>query len=804
MSHLTDWRLAFRLFLKQPGLTAAAVVALAVGIGVTTLLFSIADGIFLRGLPFRDSGRIMAVTVSNVATGKERLGVSIHDFVDWKNGQRGFDDLAAFQMASLNVVAEGRDPKRLAGAFITGNGFAVLGARPLLGRTLVPDDGASGAATALVLGYGVWMTEFGGDPGIVGRAVRADGQAATVVGVMPQGFGFPSLQEAWMALRTDSLPAKRGSGPALIAYGRLKRGTAAGQAQADLATISSRLAVASPETNRNLVPVVRPYTDVMGGGEDGDVSMLLTLGMGFCVLLIACANVANLLFARAAARTREVAIRTAIGASRRRTIRQLITEATTLALGGTAVGLLIAWAGISVFNQAMVDAHPPFWIVVRLDASALLFAMTLTGIAALLSGTVPAWRASRPNLSEVMKDGDRSSGSLRVGWLSRSLVTFEVVLSFGLLVAAGLMIRSIINLQTHEYGFATEDVFAARLVLPEHAYPDAASKERFVKALQDRLSTIPGVRGATLASALPGLEADATAFVIEGDLYADASHYPVVRRAAVAPAFFGTFGVTLGRGRAFRASDDLGAPPVAIINASTADRYYRGRDPIGTRVRLGRDGNRDWLTIVGIAPDMYMSGAENREPAGIYVPLAQAGQRAVALALRTADPSAVAAAVRRQVKALDPDMPVYSETTLKRAIDDSMWAYVLFGPLLIAVGCAALFLSTVGLYSLMAFAARQRLREIGLRIALGARPADVARLVTGEVAGQVGIGLLAGAGLGALLSTSLKTMVFHVAPHDPVIYASIAGVLVGAAALAAFVPVRRALRVDPAITLRDQ
>jgi putative ABC transport system permease protein len=804
MSHATDWRLAFRLFLKQPGLTAAAVVALALGVGVTTLLFSIGYGIFLRGLPFPDSDRIMSVTLSNVATGRQRLGVSLHDFADWKSGQRAFDDLAAFQMASLNVVAEGRDPKRLVGAFMTGNGFAVLGARPLLGRTLIPDDALPGAAPVLVLGYGAWMTQFGGDPGIVGRAVRADGQAATVVGVMPQGFGFPSVQEAWMAQRIDPLPARRGDGPALIAYGRLKRDVDGRQAQADLGAISSRLATTYPETNRNIVPVVQPYTELMGGNESGTMAMLLTVGMGFCVLLIACANVANLLFARAASRTREVAIRTAIGAGRRRIVRQLLTEVVVLAIAGTGVGLLIAWAGIAAFNQAMVDANPPFWIVVRLDVSALLFAMALTGIAALLSGVVPAWRASRPNLSEVLKDGARSSGGLRVGWISRSLVTVEIVLSFGLLVTAGLMIRSIINLQTHDYGFAAEDVFTARIVVPEHSYPDVGSRATFVRSLQDRLSAIPGVRAATLGSVLPGLAADTTTAVVEGDTYSDASHYPVARVAAIAPGFFETFGVTLVGGRAFGASDEMNAAPVAIVNASFVERHYRGRDPVGTRVRLGRDGKAGWLTIVGVAPDLYMSGAENREPAGIYVPLAQSKTRSVGLALRVAGRTTVAATVRSLVKALDPDLPVYSEKTLKKAIDDSMWHYVLFGPLLVVVGCAALFLSTVGLYSLMAFAARQRLREIGLRMALGARAADVARLVTGEVVGQIGLGLLVGAGLGALLSNALRTMVFHVAPHDPVIYASIAGVLVAAAALAAFVPVRRAIRVDPAITLRDQ
>jgi putative ABC transport system permease protein len=803
MSQASDWRLAVRMFVRHPGLAAAASVALALGVGLPTLLFSIAYGIFLRGLPFPDGDRIVAVSLSNVATGRQRLGVTTHDFSDWRAGQTSFEQFAAFEMASLNVVVRAGQPVRLAGAFLTANGFAVMGARPLVGRTFVDTDSAPNAAPVIVLGYGPWVTHFGGDPNVVGRTVRANGQPATIIGVMPAGFGFPSSQEAWMPLRADPLEIPRGGGPSLIAYGRLKPGVGVSGAQADLATIAARIAGRYPDTNRNLIPVIQPYTDMMSGDQNAHLAMALTMATGFGVLLIACANVANLLLARAAARTREVAIRTALGAGRRRIVSQLLAETLALAVAGTAAGLAIAEAGIALFNRSIVDSNPPFWIDVRLDAMPLVFAAALTGLAALLSGAVPAWRASRGDLNEVLKDGARSAGGLRIGRVSRTLVTSEIVLSFGLLVAAGSMIRSIANLGTHQYGFAT-DVFTARLVLPEDTYPDAASRARFVAALEERLSALPGVRAVTLASAPPGLPADRTVVAVEGVAYGDASHYPVVRTAAIGVRFFETFGRQLLQGREFRADDNAMEPAVAIVNASFVEQYCRGGHPVGRRIRLGRNPAAPWLSIVGVAPDMYMSGAENREPAGVYVPLAQSEQRALGLAVRGPGRLALTASVRAQVSALDRDLPIFLPKTLGQAIDDSVWQYRVFGPLLVAVGGAALFLATVGLYSLMAFAARQRLREIGVRIALGARPVDVARLVASEVGGQIGIGLLAGAALGVWLSSAMRSMVFHVAPHDPAIFATIVATLVLAAAFAAVVPVGRAIRVDPAVTLRDQ
>jgi predicted permease len=363
------------------------------------------------------------------------------------------------------------------------------------------------------------------------------------------------------------------------------------------------------------------------------------------------------------------------------------------------------------------------------------------------------------------------------------------------------MIRSIENLGTHQYGFAMDDVFTARLVLPAEGCRIATSRARFLAGLQDRLASLPGARSATIASTLPAQSADRAPVVLDG---VDSSRSPTVRVVRIGDHYFETFGRQLTRGREFRASDGDGAPRVAIVNASFARRLMPGRDPIGSRLRLDRDPSAPWLTVVGLASDLYMSGPENLDPAGVYVPLAQVDERVLTLAVRGAEGAALASAVRAQVAALDPDLPIFAPRTLREAVDESLWAYRVFGPWLIAAGAAALFLATLGLYSLMAFATRQRLPEIAVRMALGARPSDVARLVAGQVALQIAIGLLAGAGLGALLSSALRSMVFHVAPYDPVIYGGIVVALMFAAGASAGVPACRAMRTDPTLMLRSQ
>jgi predicted permease len=576
-------------------------------------------------------------------------------------------------------------------------------------------------------------------------------------------------------------------------------------AQADLGTIAARLARDYPDTNRNLVPVVRLYTETMGSDDENAVFfMVLIVGLGFGVLLVACANVSNLLLARAVARTRDIALRTALGAGRRRLVAGMLAETVVLALGGTVVGLLLAQAGVAWFNGSIVNLNPPFWVKVGVDGAALAFAAVLTGVSALLSGVVPAWRASRGDVSGLLKDGSRGGG-MRLGRTSRVLVAGEIAVSFALLVLAGLMSRSIANLGTHHYGFAMENIFTGRVALPEQRYPDAGSRARFAASLADRVAALPGVRSVALATALPGLSADRTPVAIDGRVYQDASEFPVVRTAVIAPRYFETFDRALIRGRDFTNADDDRTPRVAIVNASFAERHFPGADPVGRRVRLGRDGSAPWATVVGIAPDLYMGGAEDRDRAGLYVPIAQEQARTFSIAVRAAGaPLALTASVRAQIAALDPDLPLYLPDTLRAAVDSTLWGYRVFGPLLVVVGVASLFLATVGLASLMSFAMRQRTAEIGLRMALGAHPSHVARLVAGQVTAEFAVGLAAGGFLAVGLARASRAMLFHVQPGDPATYAAIVATLAIAAAAAAWRPVRHAIRVDPVVALRDE
>ena len=802
MSLIDDLRFGVRMLLKQPGLTAIAVLALALGIGLTTIMFSIVNGALFRGLPFEDSERILVVAGTNVAENQDRLSVSIHDFTDWREAQRSFDSLAASYPGTVNVSGEGR-PDRFDGAFVTANTFDVVRVRPILGRGFVKGDDSPGAPMTIVLGYGPWQRRFGGDPNVVGKALRVNGRPATIIGVMPERFAFPASQEAWVPLQLDPLKLKRGEGTFVLTFGRLKPDVTVDQAQAEFAAIAKRLAEQYPETNRDVGATVRPYVRQFLGPQV--YSLLYTmLGAVFGVLLIACANVANVLLARAAARTKEVAIRTALGASRGRVIRQLLIETLMIAAVGAALGLVIAQIGISLFNRAVVDTQPPFWIDIRIDLLVLLFVSGLTIVSALASGSVPALQAARADVNEILKDESRGSSGLRVGRFSRGLVVAEIALSFGLLVAAGLMIKTIVNVQTMDFGFAIRDVFTARVGLFESVYPDDASRARFYADVQRRIEALPGARAATLTTSLPGLGAGRVPFAIQGRTYATDRDYPTARQASIAPRFFETFGLAVRKGRDFAPPDDAAAMRVAIVNESFAAKFFKGEDPIGRQIRQGRsDSTIPWLTIVGIAPDMYMDGPQNENPAGYYVPVAQGGERFMSLAVRaTGDPLSLTSAVRDQMSAIDPDMPIYFARTLEESFLQEAWAFRVFGALFMAFGFSALFLATVGLYGVMAFSVRQRTQEIGLRMALGAAGSAVLGMFMRQGLWQIGLGLILGAGLGAGLARLMTFMLFRVQPWDPAVFLAIALALSISALVACLIPARRAMRVDPLIALR--
>jgi predicted permease len=798
-------RLSFRSLAKQPGLALLAMLALGLGIGFNAIMFSIAHGALYRGLPFPDGDRIYAVLGTNPSEDIEQTNISVHDFLDWRDQQSSMEELAAFYNGTINVTAE-ETPDRYDGAFMTASAFRVVGVQPFLGRAFRDEDDRPGAPPALILGYQVWRDDYGSDPGVLGRSVKVNGEPGTIVGVMPEGFLFPIAEQVWVPLRVDPTAMARGEGWSVTTIGRLRPGVTLGQAQAEFSGIAGRLAEEYPDLNEGLDAKVMLYTDIALNSEIRAVlfSMLMTV---FLVLLLACANVANLLLARAAGRTKELAIRTAMGADRSRVVALLLSEASALAVGGALVGIVIAKVGIDLFARLAVQTDPPFWFVWTLDGPILLFILGVTVVAAVVAGLIPGIKASGGKVHELLKDESRGSSSMRIGRLSRFLVMGEVAMSVGLLVTAGLMVKGMIELRTMEYGFDRQEVFTSRIGLFPGDFPDIESKSAFFRDLQDGLEARPEVSVASISDVLPGLGAGLGTFGLEGTAYPTDRDYPRARTIRVTPGYFETFGVQPVQGRTFNRGDDREGLPVALVNQAFVRRFAPGEDVLGKRIRFGdSESEEPWRTVVGVVPDLFMEGVGNNadDPQGIYIPLAQADAQFVSIALRgRGQPAALAPVVRSEVARHSPDTPIYWPRTMQEALKEQLWFVDIFGGLFAVFGLGALFLASVGLYGVTSFSVKQRTHELGIRMALGARGGKVLGMVLRQGVVQILIGLAVGLGLGALLSTGLRETFTLVEPWDPTVFIGIAMVLLATGFLATLFPARRATRVDPVEALRD-
>ncbi|MEZ4416517.1 MAG: ABC transporter permease [Gemmatimonadota bacterium] len=802
-SFLRDLRFAARTLRKQPGLTALSVFTLGLGIGLTTVMFSIVNGALYRGLPFEDGHEILHLERANLEAGIESMEVTIHDFTDWRESQRSFEDLAAFYMGTVNISGDER-AERFDGAFTTASTFALLGVQPQLGRLLAASDERPESPGVVLLGHQVWRDRYAADPQVVGRSLRVNGETMTVIGVMPEGFLFPLEQQVWLPLRMDPLQIPRGQGTTLEVMGRLRDGVTSDQALLDLTAIARRLAQDHPETNEGVGVLIKPFTDEYVGDEAKGL-LLTMLGAVFLVLVIACANVANLLLARASVRGKEVAVRSAMGASRLRVVRQHLVESLALSSAGSALGMVIAWAGIRFFNRAIVVAEPPFWMEFGLLPPVLAFVALLTLFAAVAAGVMPAVKVSGADINAVLKDESRGSSGLRMGRLTRGLVVLEIALSVALLCAAGLMVKSVTKLRTTDFGFQREGILTGRVGLFEAEYPDPDSRRQFFESLRTRLTELPQVEAATLTTTLPGQGACCWRFAPEGQAYDRDQDYPVAARAAVGPDFFETFRIEILQGRGIERRDGPDELPVAVVNRAF-EREFFPDGALGKRMRMGAsDSEEPWLTIVGVAENAYMGGIGNDQPnrAGIYVSTAQSDTRFISLAVRThQDPSTLINPVRDAVAAVDRDVPMYFAYTMDEAIRRNSWFYDIFGTLFMVFGGAALFLATIGLYGVMAFAVSRRTQEVGIRMALGATPRDVVTLILRQGLGQIALGAGAGLVLAFLLARMLRILLFEVSPTDPAIFAAILLILTTTGVLASLVPARRASRVDPMVAFR--
>jgi putative ABC transport system permease protein len=813
-SFLQNLRFAARLTVRNPALAAICVLTLGVGIGLTATMFSIVHGALLKPLPFEESERLLAVVHTDVAQGTENLGIRLHDLEAYSVQQQVFEGLAAYGTGTF-IVSGVEGAEQHFGAWMSANAFDLLRVRPILGRTFRQGEDAPGAAGVAVIGYRLWQDRYGSDPQVLGRTLRINGEEATIVGVMAEGFSFPHREQVWMPDRQEPAAFERGASPFRNLFGRLRPGVSPDQANAQLHAISQRLAASYPETNENLRAGAIPLREWFNRTLGGHTAPLLFVMLGgvFAVLLIACVNVANLLLGQAALRSREVAIRTALGASRLRIASQFLTEPLILAVAGSVIGLGLAYRLVHLFENTIPPAEMFFWMDFSLDATILLFVVGLTLFSTLASGLLPAIRASGGSVSETLKDESRGTSSLRGGRLTKGLVVAEVALSVVLLAGAGLMIRSVANVTTIDYPFATADVLTAGLALPiddeERRYAAAADRIRFFKEVEARMAEQPGVRAVALTTALPGLGAGGNQFSLEGETYARQADQPFTRTAAITPGFFETFGAGILQGRAFGPEDREESLPVAIVNQSFARRHFPAGDALGSRVRLGGpDSEGPWRTIVGVVPDLHMSplfGEDPAQAAGLYLPLAQTEVASVNIAARTAGPpAAVAPQLRSVVAAVDPDIPAYQVQSLAGALHENAWVFRVFGGIFVIMGVVALFLAAIGLYGVISFSVSRRTREMGVRMALGARAEQVTRLIVRQGVVQLAIGVVLGL-FGALALTGLlRGVLYGVSPRDPLVFAAIVAVLALTGLVASWVPARRATRVDPMVALRGK
>jgi predicted permease len=800
---LRDIRYGIRSLAKSPGLAFVATLALTLGIGLTATMYSILYGALMKGLPYQNGDRIVQMIRNNPTNGSNRMGTPISDFVDYRDQQQTMSTLAAYYGGTVNVSGIG-EAERFSGAFVTASTFELTRVRPHLGRIIQAGEDTPGGPRVVVLGYGMWQRRFGGDSAVLGTALSANGVPYTIVGVMPEGYRFPDDAALWLPLQLDPVALRRGQGQWLTVAGRLKDGVTMEQATNDVNAIAQRLARDYKETNEHIGAAVMGFVDAEVGPEPRQL-LLTMLGAVLFVLLIACANVANLLLDRAAHKSKEVGIRTALGATRSAVIRQFLTEAFVLSAAGGMLGTLVAWGGITLFNQAIVDTQPPFFIDIALHPPVLLFVALISLGATMFSGIIPAYQSSRSDLNEVLKDESRGSSNLKIGRMSKALVVFEIALSCGLLVASGLMIKSVTKLRTMDPGFRTRDIFTARVGFPA-TYTDTAMQKRFHEQLRERLLQIPGARNAAIMSGLPAVGGNGGNFTVEGVTYAEDRDVPNTSWNAVSPGFFETFEIRPVKGRVLDETDREAGLPTAVINRAFADRYFPKQDPIGRRIRQGgRTSTSPWMTIVGVVPTLYSGDTDEPRRPGYFVPLSQNHSNFISMAVQTSgNPLAITSQVRQTVASLNPDIPIYWVYSMEEAFARPTWFIRVFGTMFMIFGLIALFLASVGLYAVMSFAVSRRVREVGIRMALGAQARDVVRMIFGQGAWQLAVGLALGLGLAAGVAQLLTVILFDVHPRDPSIYGSVVVVLALAGMAACFMPARRATRVDPLVALRTE
>jgi len=814
MGVLQDLRFAVRLLLKDRWFTFVAVVALALGIAANNAVFTFVNAVLLRGLPFKDSERIMALGTRD--TRNRNLGVSFLDFQDWRASAKGFSEMCLFGQPTLNVSDEGRPAERYSGAVMSANIFRLLNVRPLLGQGFTEDDDKFGAPPRVVIAYGVWQTRYGGDSGIVGRTIRVDELLATVAGVMPEGMQFPPNTDVWLPMGQSTVV--QGQGRQVRSYqviGRLADGVTREQATAELSAIVNRLANDFPTTNKDIAPRVVPYNEQQAQGPIRIIFLALMGAVAF-VLLIACSIVANLLLARAANRSREMSVRVSLGASRWRIVRQLLVESVLLALLSGVLGFALSIVGINLFDVATQDVGKPYYMVFKMDGSVFAFFAFVCLATGIVFGLAPALHISKTNVTEVLKEGGRTGSSgVRARRWTGALVVVNLALTLVLLAGAGFMMRSFMAMYNLDLGIDTSRMLTTGMSLSYRKYRNSDERNAFIKRVDERLAQVSAFESATTTSNFPLGGGRPLQLVIDGRTNPD-DRPPIVTMLSVGAKYFETLGVRVVRGRSFTPIDGTAGQANAIVNQRFVQMFFPREDPLGKEIRLTDEvptningGPLPLLTIIGVStPNVLQRSADGRlsEPDPVvYIPHAANTQQnpGITLLVRTrSDPAQATSLLREEMRALDPDMPLFNIRTMDQNLQRQRWPMRVFGTMFAVFAIIALVLSAVGLYAITAYSVTQRTQEIGVRMALGAQAPQVWWLIARRSIVQLAIGLAIGMpgafGVGKLL----QSLLVQTSSSDPTTLISIAVLLIGVAIAACYWPARRATRLDPLVALR--
>lgn len=806
MSILEDLRFGLRTLAKNPGFAAVAITALALGIGVNATVFSLSNAVLFKNLPFAKSDHVLYIVSTNSTKPHWWPVFSYPDYLELRAQLKSFDAVGASTEVSANISDHTASPEGYHGARVSANTFALIGQKPIAGRDFLPSDEQPGAAPVAILSYKVWENRYGKDLSVIGRTVRIDEEPTTIIGVMPARLGFPRETEVWKPLILKDEYMKR-ENRRFTVYGHAANPSILKSASTEVATVMQRIAAAYPVTNENIGGRVIDYNEYFAGSEN-EIRIVFTAMLGAVgfVLLIACANVANLQLGRAVSRMREISIRVALGAGRWRIIRQLLVESLILSVAGGLIGWMIAIWGVRTFDNAVIPFGKPQSLDFSMDVRALVYLAVITIGTGLLFGLAPALRLSKLDVNNALKDGGRGSSGGRGKYLSGLLVVVEMALAVVLLAGAGLMIRSFMNAYRANLGIRNENILTMSIQLPNANYLKPEQQLAFFDRLKTRIDGLPGVEASTVTSNIPLTGSWDFPYEIEGEPQPDARRRPNVDAVITTPDYFRVMGDQILAGRDFTAADGLPSSLTVLVNRQFAQKILRDENPLGRRIRLyKKDVAQPWLTVVGVVPNLPYTNQRTKRDPTIYLPYRLEITSSMSVAARTSvPPSTLKQAFRREVEAIDDGLPVLNLHTMNEHLEQRNWPYRVFGSLFAIFAAIALALASVGLYAVIAHSVSQRTQEIGVRMALGATGSNVLRLVFRQGMMQLAIGLVIGLAAALAVTKVLKSLLVDVSPSDPLTFAVTAIVLTLAAAGGCLIPARRAMRVDPIEALRHE